>query len=169
MSTSLPEAAAVSADVTEIERALSRVAYLASRARQHERLMASAGVPLDRAAVVLLRQIAESESLRPGELAVRLGVEASHITRQVQRLQRAGYVTRVPDPEDRRAQRIELTPSGREAIDRVREASRRGMQAALSDWSPEELRQLATLFHRMVDDFLAYAAESDGAGDRHPA
>lgn len=30
------------------------------------------------------------------------------------------------------------------------------MERALAAWSPEELRQLATLFHRMVDDFLAY-------------
>ncbi len=57
----------------DIERALSRITYLSTRARQHERLMALAGVPLDRAAVALLRQIADSEPLRPGELANRLG------------------------------------------------------------------------------------------------
>jgi len=150
-----------SPEVTEIERALTRVTYLGSRARQHERLMALAGVPLDRAAVALLRQIADEEPLRPGELANRLGVEASHVTRQVQQLQKSGYVTRVPDPDDRRAQRIQLTETGQSAVDRIREAGARGMQMALADWSPEELRQLATLFHRMVDDFLATAAEFD--------
>jgi DNA-binding MarR family transcriptional regulator len=118
-------------------------------------------VPLDRAAVALLRQIADSEPLRPGELAARLGVEASHVTRTVQQLQKSGYVTRVPDPDDRRAQRIELTDAGRQAVTKVREAGVRGMQLALSDWSPEELRQLATLFHRMVDDFLAHAVEEE--------
>lgn len=35
------------------------------------------------------------------------------------------------------------------------------MQLALSDWKPEELRQLATLFHRMVDDFLAHAVDEE--------
>jgi DNA-binding MarR family transcriptional regulator len=124
--------------------------------------MALAGVPLDRAAVALLRQIADSEPQRPGELAARLGVEASHVTRTVQQLQKSGYVTRVPDPDDRRAQRIELTDAGGEAIARIREAGVRGMQVALSDWSPEELRQLATLFHRMVDDFLAHAVDEEG-------
>jgi DNA-binding MarR family transcriptional regulator len=161
MSIQSPGAAAVSTDVIEIERALTRIAYLTSRVRQHDRLMAVAGVPLDRAAVALLRQIGDSEPLRPGELAARLGVEASHVTRQVQQLQKAGYVTRVPDPDDRRAQRIELTPAGQGAVDRIREASRQGMQAALEPWSSVELRRLATLFHRMVDDFLAYAAEDE--------
>ncbi|MEU1252293.1 MarR family winged helix-turn-helix transcriptional regulator [Streptomyces chartreusis] len=154
----LPDSPA-SSEVVEIERALTRITYLSTRARQHERLMALAGVPLDRAAVALLRQVADSEPLRPGELAARLGVEASHVTRTVQQLQRTGYVTRVPDPQDRRAQRIELTESGRRAIVRVRDAGARGMQLALADWTPEELRQLATLFHRMVDDFLAHAID----------
>ncbi|MFC8096145.1 MarR family winged helix-turn-helix transcriptional regulator [Streptomyces sp. NPDC057301] len=156
----LPEAPA-SPEVIEIERALTRITYLSTRARQHDRLMALADVPLDRAAVALLRQVADSESLRPGELANRLGVEASHVTRTVQQLEKSGYVTRVPDPRDRRAQRIELTEPGRQAIARVREAGARGMQLALSDWTPEELRQLATLFHRMVDDFLAHAVDED--------
>ncbi|MBC9730736.1 MarR family winged helix-turn-helix transcriptional regulator [Streptomyces sp. TRM68367] len=148
----------VSPEVAEIERALTRITYLSTRARQHDRLMAMAGVPLDRAAVALLRQVADSEALRPGELAARLGVEASHVTRTVQQLQKSGCVSRVPDPDDRRAQRIELTDAGRQAISRIRAAGARGMQLALSQWEPEDLRQLASLFHRMVDDFLAAAA-----------
>ncbi|MFH8662850.1 MarR family winged helix-turn-helix transcriptional regulator [Streptomyces afghaniensis] len=157
-----------SPEVIEIERALTRITYLSTRARQHDRLMALAGVPLDRAAVALLRQVADSEPLRPGELAARLGVEASHVTRTVQQLQKSGYVTRVPDPDDRRAQRIELTDAGLQAIAKVREAGVRGMQMALSDWSPEELRQLATLFHRMVDDFLAHAVDEEPEGRSAP-
>ncbi|MEU2779939.1 MarR family transcriptional regulator [Streptomyces sp. NPDC007162] len=156
-----PAVPAATPEVVEIERALTRITYLSTRARQHERLMALAGVPLDRAAVALLRQVADSEPLRPGELAQRLGVEASHVTRTVQQLQRSGHVTRVPDPDDRRAQRIELTDAGRGAVERVRDAGARGMQLALGDWQPEELRQLAVLFHRMVDDFLSYAVEDE--------
>ncbi|MEU5523445.1 hypothetical protein ABZ759_23040 [Streptomyces sp. NPDC047860] len=33
------------------------------------------------------------------------------------------------------------------------------MQAALADWSPHDLRLLASPFHRRVDDFLAPAAD----------
>jgi DNA-binding MarR family transcriptional regulator len=149
----------MSTEVAEIERALTRISYLTSRVRQHERLMALAGLPLDRAAVALLRQVADSGSLRPSELANLLSVEASHVTRQVQQLEKAGYLTRVPDPKDRRAQRIELTPTGRDAVARVREASCRGMLVALADWSPEELGQLATLCHRLADDFFEHAED----------
>jgi DNA-binding MarR family transcriptional regulator len=143
--------------VSEIEQALTRVAYLAGRARQHERLMALAGLSLDRAATAILRNIAESEPLRPGVLAVRLSVEASHVSRQLRQLEKDGYVIRVPDPDDSRAHRIQLTDAGLAAVDRIREASRRGIEMALADWSPEDLRQLATLFHRLVDDFVTHA------------
>ncbi|MFD2684601.1 MarR family winged helix-turn-helix transcriptional regulator [Streptomyces phyllanthi] len=172
MSTPSPANVPASQEVIEIERALTRITYLSTRTRQHERLMAMAGVPLDRAAVALLRQMADAEPLRPGELANRLGVEASHVTRQVQQLEKSGHVDRIPDPDDRRAQRIRLTPAGQEAVDRIRDAGARGMQLALGNWSPEELRELASLFHRMVDDFLNYGddlTEQERTASANPA
>lgn len=115
------------------------------------------GLTLDRAAVVILRYIAEAEPLRPGVLAVRLSVEASHVTRQLRQLERCGYVIRVPDPDDRRARRVQLTEAGLAAVHRIREASRRGVEVALADWSSGDRRQLATLFHRLYDDFVRRA------------
>lgn len=155
-----PPAPPVPPEVSEIEQSLSRIAYLAARARQHERLMAIAGLSLDRAAASILRNIAESEPQRPGVLAARLSVEASHVTRQLAQLEKAGYVVRAPDPDDRRAHLVELTERGMSAVERMRDASRRGMQMALRDWSPEDLRLAATLFHRLVDDFVANAEEN---------
>jgi DNA-binding MarR family transcriptional regulator len=149
------------ADAAEILRAITRIGYLITRARRHDVVRTVAAVPLDRAAVMVLQQLAEAGPVRPGELAARLEVEAPHVTRQVQRLQQAGYADRVPDPDDRRAQLIQVTPSGRAASDRIREAGTAGMQAALAHWSPQERHQLATLLHRMVDDFLAYAPGED--------
>lgn len=150
-------ASPVPTDIVEIEKCLTRVAYLAGRARQHEYLMTLAGLSLDRAAVTILRRLDETEPMRPGVLAGLLAVEASHVTRQVQRLERGGYVVRAADPHDRRAQRIELTDAGRAAVERIREASRVGMCMALADWSDEDLHRLAGLFHRLVDDFITRA------------
>src|SRR6476646_7306479 len=140
--------ASAATDVAEIDRSLNRIAHLAHHARQQGRLRELAGVPLDRAAVVLLRQIADSEPLRPGELANLLAVEASHITRQAQRLERAGYVTRVPDPDDRRAQRIRLTAAGEDAVVRIREVSCRAMRMALAGWSAQDLERLTGFVDR---------------------
>ncbi|AXG81671.1 MarR family winged helix-turn-helix transcriptional regulator [Streptomyces paludis] len=165
MSPQSPGADPVSADVIEVERLLTRIAYLAGGVRQHGQLAAEAGLSLDRAAVALLRHVADSEPLRPGELAARLSVEASHITRQLRQLEAGGYVVRVPDPDDRRARRVRLTDAGRDAIDRIRAVGRRGIEVALSDWSPEDLRRIAGLFDRLVDDFVAHAAPNAALRD----
>jgi len=151
--------ASVPANVSDIERALTRVTYLAGRARQHERLMGMAGLTLDRAAVAILRHIAESEPMRPGVLAVRLSVEASHVTRQLRQLEQGGHVVRIADPDDRRAQRVWITDLGLATVDRIREVNRRGLQMALADWSGEDLEQLAALFRRLVHDFVAHAED----------
>ncbi len=73
MSTPSIPADPASPEVTDIERALTRITYLSTRARQHDRLMALAGVPLDRAAVALLRQVADSDPLRPGSWPIGSG------------------------------------------------------------------------------------------------
>jgi DNA-binding MarR family transcriptional regulator len=154
-------AAADAADAAEILRAITRIGYLITRARRHDLVRTVAAVPLDRAAVMVLQQLAETGPVRPGELAARLEVEAPHVTRQVQRLQQAGYADRVADPDDRRAQLIRVTPSGRAASERIRVAGTSSMQAALAHWPPQERHQLATLLHRMVDDFLTYSAAEE--------
>jgi DNA-binding MarR family transcriptional regulator len=151
--------AQVPPDVVEIERALSRISHLLSRARQHYQVAAEAGVPIDRAAVPILRLLAEAGPQRSGDIAARLAVEAPHVTRQVQRLEGAGYVERVPDPVDRRAYGVRLTAAGRDAVDKILDVGRQSILHALADWPPAERAQLATLFDRMVDDFVRHAAE----------
>jgi DNA-binding MarR family transcriptional regulator len=55
---------------------------------------------------------------------------------------------------------VQLTPDGQEAVDRIRAVSQRQIQHALAHWSAQDRDQLATLFHRMVDDFLAQLPDS---------
>lgn len=154
----------VPADITDLESALTRIAHLMARAKQHHSIAAEAEVPVDRAAVPILRLLAGSGPLRTSELAVRLAVEAPHITRQVHRLEELDYLERVADPGDRRAHRVRLTRDGQDAADRIRTVSQRRVQHALAHWSSQDRKQLAILFHRMVDDFLANAVDED-----HPA
>jgi DNA-binding MarR family transcriptional regulator len=150
---------AVTDDVIDLEATLTRISYLMARAKQHHSTAAEAGVPVDRAAVPILRMLAESGPLRTGELAVRLAVEAPHITRQVHRLEELNYLERVADPCDRRAHQVQVTPAGRDAVDRIRAVGRKRVAEALAHWSPQDREQLAILFHRMVDDFLAHSPD----------
>jgi DNA-binding MarR family transcriptional regulator len=95
---------------------------------------------------------------RVSEIAERLHVDMSVASRQVAALVRAGYAARTADPDDRRAQRIAITPIGERV---VRESHQRMVGAfadALPDWEDEELRALSTQLDRLRDDFAAAAA-----------
>jgi DNA-binding MarR family transcriptional regulator len=148
-------------EVIVIEEALGRIAYLLTRARRHELVKTAAAVPIDRAAAVVLRHLAEVEAIRPSDLAVVLSVEPPHVTRQVRLLERLGYVSCEVDELDRRAQLVRLTSAGREALERILEVSRQALQAVLSDWTQDELTTMAALFPRMVDEYLAYAGDQE--------
>lgn len=62
--------------------------------------------------------------IRQGELGRRLGITASTLTRNLTRLLDAGLVERLADPDDARATRVRLLPSGARALDEVRRQER---------------------------------------------
>jgi DNA-binding MarR family transcriptional regulator len=51
----------------------------------------------------------------PGELASELEVSSGAMTNRLDRLEHAGLIRRMPDPDDRRGVKIELTDAGLEA------------------------------------------------------
>jgi DNA-binding MarR family transcriptional regulator len=152
-------------EVVGVETGVSQLAHLLNRTRRHELVKSSSGLPLDRAAMVVLRQLDETGPARPSDLADALHVEGPHVTRQVHILERHGFAERRADPADGRAQLVTLTRAGRAAAKRLRDASRAALAEALSGWSREDLQQLGDLLLRMVDDFRAHA-EAPEALDR---
>jgi DNA-binding MarR family transcriptional regulator len=63
----------------------------------------------------------EERGSRLTELAERSGLTKQSVGEAVADLERLGYVERVPDPYDRRAKTIKLTPHGAEALAAARE------------------------------------------------
>jgi DNA-binding MarR family transcriptional regulator len=68
---------------------------------------------------------------RPGALCRRLGVDASTLTRNVDRLEAAGLVERVADADDGRAVTVQLTADGRRAAAQVEQQELAFAQAVL--------------------------------------
>ena len=83
------------------------------------------------ALVQLAGQLRDGEH-RLGEIACRRGVDQSVVSRQVGELEARGLVRRRPDPADRRAQHVGLTPAGRELLDRAALLTREIVRGALA-------------------------------------
>ena len=62
---------------------------------------------------MVLIELWESDGLRGGELAERLGVEPPTLTKMIRRLESCGLVERRQDPQDARSFRAYLTEEGR--------------------------------------------------------
>jgi MarR family 2-MHQ and catechol resistance regulon transcriptional repressor len=71
------------------------------------------------------------------------------ITTAVQRLEKQGWVSRLPDERDRRKVTIELTPAGRERIESAFSEHAARLEEAFSPLSDEEKTMLIPLLRKL--------------------
>jgi DNA-binding MarR family transcriptional regulator len=95
----------------------------------------------------------------PGSLASDLELSSGAMTSRLDRLEEAGLVRRLPDPDDRRGIVVELTEEGRDAWDRA--ASIQGRREAFfaSALTKAEQKQLNGLLRKLM---LALEADQPG-------
>ncbi|MEU8526131.1 MULTISPECIES: MarR family winged helix-turn-helix transcriptional regulator [Streptomyces] len=98
-----------------------------------------------------LRRSGAPYTLSPRELAATLMITTGGMTGRLDKLEKAGLLTRSPDPNDRRALRVTLTEHGRELVDEAVGAGlaqqRAALEAALTE---EEAEQLAGLLRKLL-------------------
>jgi DNA-binding MarR family transcriptional regulator len=78
--------------------------------------------PLDLSVAQMAVLVVLRDSKRPimtKELAARLHLESPSVTTMIDRLERSGLIKRVADSKDRRKRLVDLTPKGRNVLDRA--------------------------------------------------
>ena len=74
---------------------------------------------MTRAQWAVLLRLERREGLKQSDLAEDLDIQPITLTRLVDRLCDSGLIERRPDPNDRRAKRLYLTPAARPLLDRI--------------------------------------------------
>ncbi|GIH18553.1 MarR family winged helix-turn-helix transcriptional regulator [Rugosimonospora africana] len=105
---------------------------------------------LRRGAVQPLLRLHRSGPERVSELAVQLGLDSTTVTRHLDELQARGLVARRPDPTDRRATLVHLTPKAVAQLDAAEVDRRTRLGNVLADWSAGDRYEFARLLHRFV-------------------
>lgn len=100
---------------------------------------------------LLLRHLSCHGPTHPHVLASELGVTRSTLTGLLDVLEARGYVGRLPNREDRRTLWVDITPSGRQALQRYEEQRQRRILRALMALDVAEADALARFLEKLVE------------------
>jgi DNA-binding MarR family transcriptional regulator len=151
-----PPAADASPELMQIERGLSTIVRWGNLPRVRERFTAVAGMDLERASYAVLFRLEVEGPARLSDLAQRVGVDISTLSRQVHHLEAAGLVGRSVMEEDRRAALLSVTDEGRDFVHRIRAAKRAAITEMLEHWTPEERAELGRVLGRLANEMVAF-------------
>ena len=97
---------------------------------------------MTRAKWAVLARLDRFEGLKQTELAEMLDLQPISLTRLLDGLAENGLIERRPDPEDRRAKRLYLTPGARPLLERLSELGENLMATALAGLQPADINAL---------------------------
>ncbi|HXZ10341.1 MAG TPA: MarR family transcriptional regulator [Paraburkholderia sp.] len=130
------------------------VGYLLSRVKSTmsnmvtQRTMAELGITSTQASILFM--VASGKCLLAAELAREYGIDASAVTRLIDRLEKRGLLTRVRSSEDRRAVRLALTPEGLALAARMPAIFNGVMDKLLAGFTAEEVGFLKSMLRRIL-------------------
>ena len=143
--------------------ALGRLIRTARAAgHRHQAEYGLSGTPLG-----ILKSLATGDA-RSGDLAVRLQIAPSVVSRALVPLEQAGLVERRPETADARAVLLGLTERGRERLAAARQDFVDRFAPLLEDWDTGDVATLAHLMDRL-EHTLATQVEVRGAERNGPA
>ena len=98
----------------------------------HYRRKLGAELGLGDTEIHVLAHLYRAGPLAPTEIAQRLGYSTGTTTAILDRVQDAGYITRIPHPTDRRRLTVALTNRGQECMDWINSQTTKTLKDALS-------------------------------------
>lgn len=109
-----------------------------------DKRIAQTGLDITPAEARTLVHAARMEPVRQSVLAERMGVEAMTLSGYLDRLERSQLIVRSPDPDDRRAKRVELTENAEAVLRKIDEISLAVRQIVSEPLDPQEWERLKT-------------------------
>ena len=122
----------------ELRQVMRRLVRLGGLLEPHDH----GGLKVSLSEVMALGELVDVEAMSQQDLAARLGLEKSTVSRLAGGLEARGWLIRERDPANRRYYRLRLTGDGRDAAQRVGQSLRHHHEKLLADLSPTELEAL---------------------------
>jgi DNA-binding MarR family transcriptional regulator len=157
----------LASDPLDLRVSLAAIVHWADSHEVRVRLMRDVGFVVDDLPMFLVvNQLAHRGAMRPTDLALVLGTGKANLSKIAHRLTAAGLVRRVRASDDERSVLLALSPAGREIGRRIMAHAQQTMDAALADWSPEDLATLRRLLARLARDTVGWSGPGPGTSAR---
>lgn len=101
--------------------------------------------------IPFLMQISQNPGITQDELASHNIFDKGTVARAVRKLEENGYLTRTPDPKNRRKLQLNLTAEGKAVVPRVFAADRDWEDTVISGFTETERRTMHTFCRRMAE------------------
>ncbi|MBU9127544.1 MarR family transcriptional regulator [Burkholderia multivorans] len=108
----------------------------------------------------MLFMIAVGKCSTAAELAREYAIDASAVTRLLDRVEKRGLLCRVRSVEDRRVVRLELTDEGRALAERLPAIFRSVLDQLLDGFTPEEVGFLKSMLRRILSNYCETVGSS---------
>jgi DNA-binding MarR family transcriptional regulator len=99
---------------------------------------------------LIIKRLARLGPMGAGELARSVDLDGGAMTRQLDQLERRGYLRRCPHAQDRRTLRIELTPAGNTLWQQLADCQQRVLKTAQRELNATERTQLHDHLERVL-------------------
>ena len=113
-----------------------------------EERLSAVGLSIPKLAA-LQRLVDAGDSLPLGQLAERLACVKSNVTQLIDRLEADGFVTRAPDPSDKRSRLAVITDAGRTAQREGARVQREVEEQLFGSLSAEDAARLVDIIHKL--------------------
>ncbi len=100
----------------------------------------------------VLNRLWEEEGLHQSELAARIVRDRHNLARIIAGMERNGLIRRESDSEDRRLQRVFLTPTGRELKDRLVPVAAKAARKAFAGLEQEDIALLRKIYKLVMQN-----------------
>ena len=118
---------------------------------------------ITRAQWVVLVRLDRFEGLKQSELADMLDLQPITLTRLLDRLSAGGLIERRADPNDRRANRLYLTPAARPLLERLGDLGEQLMTTALAGVDRDSIERMVAQLATVKENLRQAIAQRDAA------
>ncbi|MBC2886550.1 MarR family transcriptional regulator [Ochrobactrum sp. CM-21-5] len=120
-----------------------------------DRHIVDAGLEFTPAEARTLVHVARHAPVRQAVLAERMGIEAMTLSGHLDRLEGAGMIQRIPDPNDRRAKQVHLTDAAEKALETIHRISSDIRAVVAQSVAPVDWERLNTILKDIRNDLVA--------------